>query len=74
MPPQIGVSAIFMDKLGVGAVFIILPASLTNTMSAWVLAKRLRLLADVRDMMTIPSDGNCTAVTARRFRARAVGR
>ncbi|HEY0929961.1 MAG TPA: hypothetical protein VGE27_08565 [Gemmatimonas sp.] len=40
--------------LGLGAVFIILSASLTNTMGAWVLAKRLRLLAEVREMITIP--------------------
>lgn len=41
-------------SVGLGAVFIILPASLTNTMSAWVLGKRLRLLAEVRDVLTIP--------------------
>jgi len=35
-------------------VFIVLPAALTNSMGAWVMAKRLRLLADVREMMTIP--------------------
>jgi Na+/proline symporter len=40
--------------LGLGAVFIILPAALTNSMGAWVLAKRLRLLAEVREMITIP--------------------
>jgi len=40
--------------LGLGAVFIVLPAALTNTMGAWVLAKRLRLLAEVREMITIP--------------------
>lgn len=40
--------------LGLGAVFIVLPAALTNSMSAWVLAKRLRLLAEVREMITIP--------------------
>src|SRR5688500_13243431 len=34
--------------LGLGAMFIILPAAVTNTMSAWVLAKRLRLLGEVR--------------------------
>lgn len=41
-------------SIGLGAVFIVLPAALTNTMGAWVLAKRLRLLAEVRDMITIP--------------------
>jgi Na+/proline symporter len=40
--------------VGLGAVFIVLPAALTNSMGAWVMAKRLRLLADVREMMTIP--------------------
>ena len=41
-------------SLGLGAVFIVLPAALTNSMGAWVIAKRLRLLAEVRDMLTIP--------------------
>ena len=41
-------------QLGVGAVFIILPVALTNAMGAWVLAKRMRLLAEVRDMITVP--------------------
>jgi Na+/proline symporter len=41
-------------SVGVGAVFIILPVSLTNAMGAWVLAKRMRLLAEVRDMITVP--------------------
>src|SRR5688572_33305947 len=31
-------------QAGLGAVFIVLPLSLTNAMGAWVLAKRLRLL------------------------------
>ena len=41
-------------SVGVGAVFIILPVSLTNAMGAWVLAKRMRLLAEVREMITVP--------------------
>jgi Na+/proline symporter len=41
-------------SVGIGAVFIILPMSLTNAMGAWVLAKRMRLLAEVRDMITVP--------------------
>ena len=41
-------------SVGIGAVFIILPVSLTNAMGAWVLAKRMRLLAEVRDMITVP--------------------
>jgi Na+/proline symporter len=51
--------------LGLGAVFIVLPASLTNTMSAWTLAKRMRLLAEARDVMTVPD-----AIGAR-YRSRA---
>lgn len=39
---------------GIGAVFLILPAGITNSMSAWVLAKRMRLLADVRGLITVP--------------------
>lgn len=41
-------------SIGLGAVFIVLPAALTNSMGAWIMAKRLRLLAEVREMMTIP--------------------
>ena len=41
-------------SVGIGAVFIVLPVSLTNSMGAWVLAKRMRLLAEVRDMITVP--------------------
>lgn len=40
--------------MGMTAVFIILPASLTNTMGAWVLGKRLRLLGEVRKLVTVP--------------------
>jgi Na+/proline symporter len=43
-----------MYSLGFGALFIVLPASLTNTMSAWVLAKRMRLLGGVRGLITVP--------------------
>ena len=53
-------------SVGLGAVFIVLPASLTNTMSAWVLGKRLRLLAEVREILTIPD------ALAARFDSRAV--
>jgi Na+/proline symporter len=34
--------------------FIVLPASVTNVMGAWVLAKRMRLLGEARGLMTIP--------------------
>lgn len=40
--------------IGLGAMFIILPASVTNALSAWVLAKRMRLLGEVRELMTVP--------------------
>jgi Na+/proline symporter len=41
--------------VGLGAMFIILPASITNALGAWVLAKRLRLLREVREgVITIP--------------------
>ncbi len=39
---------------GMGAVFLVLPACLTSTMTAWVLARRMRRLADVRDLITVP--------------------
>ena len=41
-------------SLGFGALFIVLPASLTNTMCAWVLAKRMRLLGGARGLITVP--------------------
>lgn len=41
-------------SLGFGAVLLVLPASVTSSMVAWVLAKRLRLLAEVRGVLTIP--------------------
>lgn len=41
--------------VGFGALFIILPAGLTNTMTAWVLAKKLRLLAEARGLITVPA-------------------
>jgi len=40
--------------LGIGAMFIILPAALTSSMAAWVLAKRLRILAEIRGLVTVP--------------------
>jgi Na+/proline symporter len=41
-------------SIGLGALFIILPASVTNVLGAWVLAKRMRLLGEVRGLMTVP--------------------
>src|SRR5690242_18421518 len=40
--------------IGLGAMYIVLPASVTNVMGAWVLAKRMRLLGEARKLMTIP--------------------
>ncbi len=40
--------------LGFGAIFIVLPAGLTNTMTAWVLAKKMRLLGEARGLITVP--------------------
>ena len=39
---------------GTGAVFLVLSASITNTMGAWVLAKRMRLLGEARGLITVP--------------------
>ncbi len=41
-------------SIGLGAMFIVLPASVTNVMGAWVLAKRMRLLAEARGLITVP--------------------
>ncbi|HSK20653.1 MAG TPA: sodium/proline symporter [Longimicrobiales bacterium] len=40
--------------IGLGAIFLVLPASITNSMGAWVLAKRMRLLGEVRGLYTLP--------------------
>ncbi len=40
--------------LGIGALFIVLPASITGSLSAWTLGTKMRLLAEVRGAMTIP--------------------
>ncbi len=50
---------------GMTAVFIILPAAITNTAGAWILGRRLRLLGELRGLRTIPE-----AIGAR-FRSRA---
>jgi Na+/proline symporter len=41
-------------SVGLGALFLILPAAVTNVLGAWVLAKRMRLLGEVRGLMTVP--------------------
>ncbi|HEX3926505.1 MAG TPA: hypothetical protein VHW65_00785 [Gemmatimonadales bacterium] len=39
---------------GIGALFISLSASITTPLSAWALARRMRLLREVRGLMTVP--------------------
>jgi Na+/proline symporter len=39
---------------GLGAMFLVLPAAITASMTSWVLAKRMRLLAEVRGVITVP--------------------
>ena len=41
-------------SLGLGAMFIVLPAGLSNSMGAWVLAKRMRMLGELRGLITVP--------------------
>jgi Na+/proline symporter len=43
-----------MYSTGLAALYIVLPAAVTSTLSAWVLGKRLRVLAEVRGVMTVP--------------------
>lgn len=43
-----------MYTLGIGAIFIILPGAITNAMGAWVLAKRMRLMSELRGCITVP--------------------
>src|SRR5215216_1931142 len=40
--------------IGLGAIFIVLPAGITNSMTAWLLAKKLRLLGEARGLITVP--------------------
>jgi SSS family transporter len=51
--------------VGIGALFIVLPAGLTGALSAWLLGTRMRLLGDVRGLITVPD-----AIGAR-YRSRA---
>ncbi len=44
----------FVYAAGLGALYIVLPAAVTNVMGAWVLAKRMRLLGEARGLITIP--------------------
>jgi len=51
--------------VGLGAMYIVLPAAVTNVMGAWVLAKRMRLLGEARSLITIPD------ASGARYRSRA---
>ena len=59
---------------GLGAVFIILPAAITGTLTAWVVGGRLRLLAAVRPLVTIPEvvGARYRSETARRLAGVAI--
>ena len=52
-------------RLGAGSLFIIVAGGFTASLMCWVLAKRLRLLAAVREVYTIPDAILC------RYRSRA---
>lgn len=41
-------------SVGLGALLIFLPAAISNCLTAWLLAKRLRLLGEARGLVTIP--------------------
>ncbi|MEP6692763.1 MAG: hypothetical protein ABJD07_16520 [Gemmatimonadaceae bacterium] len=41
-------------SVGLGAMFLVLPGGITNSMGAWVLAKRMRLLGEARGLVTVP--------------------
>jgi Na+/proline symporter len=56
----------FLYLSGLGAMMFVLPATLTNALSAWVLAKRLRLIAEIRPVLTLPD------VMGLRYGSRAV--
>ncbi len=41
-------------RMGLASLFICIPVSFTAGLLCWVVAKRLRLLAEVRDVLTVP--------------------
>lgn len=41
-------------KGGLGAMYLMLPAAVTASMTSWALAKRMRLLGEVRGLITVP--------------------
>ena len=44
----------FVYSLGMTAIFLILPAGVTNTLGAWVLGKRMHRLGSARKLITVP--------------------
>src|ERR1700704_4931623 len=44
----------FIYAVGLGAMYIVLPAAVTNVMGAWGLAQRMRLLSEARNLLTVP--------------------
>ena len=46
-------------RIGVASLFIVIPVSFTAGLLCWVVAKRLRLLAEVREVYTIPDAIAC---------------
>lgn len=41
-------------RIGLGAMYIVLSAGITGTMGAWMLGRRMRLLGEVRGLVTVP--------------------
>jgi SSS family transporter len=56
-----------MYRLGVGSLFICMPIGVTAAMLCWLVAKRLRLLAEVEGVLTVPD------AVRLRFGSRAAG-
>jgi len=46
-------------RLGIGSLWIVAPVGFTSGLLCWVLAKRLRLLAEIRPVYTIPDALRC---------------
>lgn len=46
-------------RMGIGSLFIVLPVGFTAGLMCWTLAKRLRLLAEIREVYTIPDAIAC---------------
>ncbi len=46
-------------RMGLASLFICLPVSFTAALTCWVVAKRLRLLSEVREVLTVPDAIYC---------------